>query len=143
MNINITVTLAHTIINKTSKEKHPRARTTATKFLIIYTIYATYIATINFVIAAQTDTHTKKQPPHPAEIRLLQHQTNKKRRKSAIFSHPNTQFYRDFRAILVIFVILFLAARVTVWIPRSKSLGWAGTICPACNLEQQFGHLVA
>ena len=58
MNINITVTPAHTIINKTSKEKHPRARTSATKFLIIYTIYATYIATIIFIVT--TSIHTRK-----------------------------------------------------------------------------------
>ena len=32
MNINITATLAHTIINKMSKEKHPRAQTAATNF---------------------------------------------------------------------------------------------------------------
>ena len=32
MNINITVTLAHTIINKTLKEKYPRAQTAATNF---------------------------------------------------------------------------------------------------------------
>ena len=141
MNINITATLAHTIINKTSKEKHPRARTTATKFLIIYTIYATYIATIIFIVT--TSIHTRKNNrPTPRKSGLYNIKPIKNGGNPP-FLHPNTQFYRDFRAILVIFVILFLAARVTVWIPRSKSLGWAGTICPACNLEQQFGHLVA
>ena len=60
MNINITVTPAHTIINKTSKEKHPRAQTTATKFLIIYTICITYITTITFIVTTQTNTHARK-----------------------------------------------------------------------------------
>ena len=58
MNINITVTPAHTIINKTSKEKKSARPNRRHEFLIIYTIYATYIATIIFIVT--TSIHTRK-----------------------------------------------------------------------------------
>ena len=91
MNINITVTPAHTIINKTSKEKHPRAQTAATKFLIIYTIYATYIATIIFIVT--TSIHTRKNNrPTPRKSGLCDIKPTKKRRKSAIFYTQTRNF---------------------------------------------------
>ena len=66
MNINITVTPAHTIINKTSKEKKSARPNRRHEFLIIYTIYATYIATIIFIVT--TSIHTRKNNrPTPRE----------------------------------------------------------------------------